>query len=91
LLELLGPILHVLLIILDVAQLLVIASIVISWINVDPSNQLVMLVNGITEPVYRYFRKWTRNIPGPIDWAPMIVILIIILAQSYVRLGITKI
>jgi YggT family protein len=90
-LELLAPILNVLIVALDVLQLIVIASIVLSWISVSPSNQFVVLIHGITEPVYSIVRKWTNKIPGPLDWAPMIIILAIILLQSYARLALSKI
>lgn len=90
-LELLAPIITILIHVLDVLQLVVIASIVISWLNVDPSNQIVALIHGITEPIYSLVRKWTNKIPGPLDWAPMIIILAIMLIQSYARLALSKI
>ena len=65
-------------IILNMVQLLVLASIVISFVSGDPSNQIVQIVRNLTEPIYRPIRKLTRNLPGPFDWAPMIVMLICI-------------
>ncbi len=63
-------------ILLNMVQLLVIASIIISWVGGDQSNQVVTIVRNLTEPIYRPIRKLTRNLPGPFDWAPMIVMLI---------------
>ena len=80
-------ILNLLNFLLNVAQLVVRASIVISWFQVSHSNQVVSMIIKVTEPVYAYFRKWTSNIPGPIDWAPAIVILILMFAQNLVRRG----
>lgn len=65
-------------IILNMIQLLVLASVVISWVGADPSNQIVQMIRAITEPLYRPVRRFTSKIPGPIDWAPMIVILIVV-------------
>src|SRR4051812_8479099 len=65
-------------IILNMVQLLVVASIVISWVGADPHNQLVVMVRNMTEPLYKPVRKLTRNLPGPFDWAPMIIILVCI-------------
>ena len=65
-------------IILNMVQLLVVASILISWVGADPNNQLVGMVRSVTEPIYRPIRRLTRNLPGPFDWSPMIVILICI-------------
>lgn len=61
-------------------QLLVFASIIVSWVG-DRSNQIVVMIINITEPIYRPLRRFTRNIPGPFDWAPMIVMAIIIFVQ----------
>lgn len=68
-------------IILNMIQFLVIASIVIGWVGGDTSKPLVQLVINITEPMYRPFRVLTRKIPGPIDWAPMCILLIIVFIQ----------
>jgi YggT family protein len=64
--------------ILNMVQLLVIASVIISWVGADPNNQIVRMIHSLTEPMYRPLRRLTRNLPGPIDWAPMLVLLIVI-------------
>jgi YggT family protein len=77
-------------IILNMIQLLIIASILISWVGADPNNQIVMIVRNLTEPLLRPFRKLTRNLPGPIDWSPLLVLLLIIFIQygvvPYIRM-----
>lgn len=65
---------------LSAVQLLVFASIIVSWVG-DRSNQIVIMIINITEPIYRPLRYLTRNIPGPFDWAPMLVLAIVIFAQ----------
>ncbi len=65
---------------LSAVQLLVFASIIVSWVG-DRSNQIVIMIINITEPIYRPLRRLTRNIPGPFDWAPMIVLALVIFAQ----------
>lgn len=65
---------------LSAIQLLVFASIIVSWVG-DRSNQVVVMIINITEPIYRPLRVLTRKIPGPFDWAPMFVMAIIIFAQ----------
>ena len=72
---------YVLDMVLNMIQLVVLASIVVSWVNAPPNNQIVGMVHAITEPMYRPIRKMTRNLGGPIDWAPMVVILIIVFLQ----------
>ena len=71
--------------ILSVVQILVLASIVVSWVG-DPNNQIVQMIYSVTEPIYRPIRRYTNKIPGPFDWAPIVVILIIIFLQRSVVL-----
>ncbi len=80
--ELIQGLIFVLEIILQMAMYLIFASVVISWVSADPSNPLVSMINSATEPLYRPLRKLSRNFPGPIDWAPMIAMLVIIFAMK---------
>lgn len=76
----LGPladgIAKVLELVLNMIQLLIIASVIISWVNADPNNSLVRAIQSMTEPMFRPFRRLTRNVPGPFDFAPLIVLLL---------------
>lgn len=78
----LGPlaqgIVAVLQIVLNMIQVLILASIIISWVNADPSNQIVSMIRSMTEPLYRPIRRLTRNLPGPFDWAPLILMLLVV-------------
>lgn len=65
---------------LSAIQLLVFASIIVTWVG-DRSNQIVIMIENLTEPIYRPLRRFTSRIPGPFDWAPMLVLAIIIFAQ----------
>jgi YggT family protein len=65
---------------LSAIQLLVFASIIVTWVG-DRSNQLVIMIVNLTEPIYRPLRRFTRRIPGPFDWAPMLVLALIIFIQ----------
>lgn len=67
--------------ILDFVQILVFISILVSFVG-DSSNTIVQMIYSITEPIYRPIRKFTAKIPGPFDWAPFVVILIIIFLQK---------
>jgi YggT family protein len=57
------------------------ASVAISWLNAPPNNPIVQIIHGITEPLYKPIRKLTKNFPGPIDWAPMILIFALFLLR----------
>lgn len=68
--------------VLNLVQLLVIASIIISWVNADPYNPIVRTITSVTEPIYRPFRRFTHKIPGNFDWTPLVVILVIVFLQK---------
>lgn len=57
---------------------------VISWVNPDPYNQIVIILYRITEPVLGPIRRMLpmRNIG--IDISPIIVILIIVFLKYFI-------
>lgn len=73
---------HVVNIVLNMLTLVILVSVFISWFNADPYNQYVQMVRSMTEPLYRPIRKYTSRIGGPIDFAPMALMLIIIFLQK---------
>jgi YggT family protein len=74
--------------IIDIAltfyMLIIIFRAVISWVNPDPYNQIVIFLYRVTEPVLNPIRRILpmRNIG--IDLSPVIVILIIMFLQYFV-------
>ena len=67
--------------------LLIIASAVISWIDADPRNRIVQLINQLTYPYFIWIRKnLGRFMPqfSGIDITPIIGLLLI----QFVKLGI---
>ncbi len=53
----------------------VIIAALITWVNPDPSNPIVQILQRLTEPVYRKMRQYFPTIIGGIDIAPIILIL----------------
>ena len=89
-----GLLVNILLLALDIYTYIIIASAVVSWliafdvINTrNPQAQnLVNLLNRLTEPVYRPLRKYIPPVGG-VDITPIIVIfLIFILKRIIVQL-----
>ncbi len=73
--------------IIDIALTLymwiIIIRALISWVNPDPYNRVVIFLYRATEPVLAPIRRWLplRNLG--IDISPLIVIAIIIFIQSF--------
>ena len=78
---LLNGVAAVLSIILNIAQILIIVAVVISWVGADPRNPIVQMIRQITEPMFKPFRGLTQRFTGPIDLAPLIVLLLIVFLQ----------
>lgn len=68
-------------IVLQLLTLLVIASWIVSMVGADPHNPIVAAIRSTTEPMYRPFRKLASKLPGPLDWAPMMLLLVIVFVQ----------
>jgi YggT family protein len=61
---------------------LLIIRAIISWVNPDPFNQIVQLLNQATEPVLAPIRRLLPMTMG-IDLSVLVAILIIIFLQSF--------
>jgi len=73
---------EVLQIVFFLVQILVLASVIVSWVSADPNNPIVQIIYNVTEPIYRPIRRYTSKIPGPLDWAPLIVLLLVIFLSN---------
>src|SRR5947199_9394044 len=64
---------------------LIIIGAVLSWVNPDPRNPIVRFIYGVTEPVlYQVRRRLPFVIVGGLDLSPIVVILAIMFAQTFI-------
>lgn len=68
--------------VLFIFTIIIIASAVISWVNADPHNQIVRIIHQLTSPIFRMVRRKIRTNFANMDFAPIIVLLIILFVQS---------
>ncbi len=64
-------------VILTIYMWAIIIRAVISWVNPDPYNRIVLFLYRITEPALRPVRRWIPLGNLGIDISPIIVILVI--------------
>jgi YggT family protein len=64
-------------------MIIIIARAVISWVNPDPYNPIVIFLFRVTEPVLRPVRRLPLLRGLSIDLSPFIIILIIIFLQLF--------
>jgi YggT family protein len=65
---------------LTIYKYLLLASVVISWVNADPYNPIVHFIVRVTEPVLQRVRRYMPN-TGIIDFSPLVVFALIYLVQ----------
>jgi YggT family protein len=70
--------------VLRIVELLVFGRVIASWLGLDPDNFLVRILHETTEPLFRIVRPIARKIPGPLDWSPMLVLLLIELVRRVI-------
>jgi len=62
---------------------MIIIRALLSWVNPDPYNTIVILLTRITEPILAPFRKILPSHSIGIDLAPLLAILALIFARSF--------
>jgi len=68
---------------LEIYKWIVITSALISFVNPDPYNPIVKFLRNATEPVFRLIKRYIPTVIYNVDFAPFIVILIIIFLQRF--------
>lgn len=66
---------------LNLAQVIVITAVIISWVGADPYNPLVQTIKKLTDPLFAPFRGLSEKMNLPIDLSPLIVLLVITTIQ----------
>jgi YggT family protein len=70
---------------LDLYSLVLLASVVLSWINLSPDNPIVRVVHQLTEPVLEQVRKVVPSVGG-FDLSPIVVFFALgLLKQLLIR------
>ncbi len=74
--------------ILTIYKYILLASVIISWVNADPYNPIVNFIHRVTEPLLRLIRRHMPN-TGMMDFSPLVafaaiyVIQIVVFSTAY--------
>ena len=74
----------IILYVFKVYQLIILARVVVSWINVDDSHPVVQWIYRLTEPVLEPIRRLIPMERIGIDLSPLIVLILMQLVSRYV-------
>ena len=69
--------------VLQIYSWIVIARVVVSWVNADPYNPIVRAIYSMTEPVLYRIRRALPVYGGGIDFSPIVVFIGIMFLQSF--------
>lgn len=74
--------------ILFIYTIVILANVVLSWVNPDPYNPIVRIITSLTNPAFQFVRNQMRRLGlgnfiqiGMIDLAPLILLLLIMFIQ----------
>lgn len=68
---------------LTVYKYILLASVIISWVNADPYNPIVNFIYRVTEPALRRIRRYMPD-TGMLDLSPLVLFAVIYLVQIVV-------
>jgi YggT family protein len=68
---------------LTIYKYILLASVIISWVNADPYNPIVNFIYRITEPLLRRIRRYMPD-TGMLDLSPLAAFAIIYVVQIVV-------
>ncbi len=79
----LGSIFVVLIGVISLYKWVIIISALLSWVQPDPYNPIVQMLNRLTQPAYAMVRKYIPTVFGGMDLAPIVIIFALIFLETF--------
>ena len=67
----------------NVVFFVIVIRIILSWVNLDPYNEIVQIIHRISEPILAPFRKLPLQMGG-IDFSPIIAFVVLSVLKSFI-------
>ena len=61
---------------------IIIASSILSWVQPNPHNPIMQILNSLTYPVYQYIKRYISTSTGSFDFTPLIILFTCILIEN---------
>jgi YggT family protein len=65
----------------ELYALILLARVLVSWLQVDPYNPLVRLLYQLTEPLLEPIRRILPQ-SGGLDFSPMVALIVVLVAEQ---------
>ena len=79
----LNSIIIVILGVISLYKWVIIISALLSWVQPDPYNPIVQMLYRLTEPAYRFVRRYIPTIVAGMDFAPVNIIFALIFLETF--------
>ena len=63
--------------------IVLLARVLLSWVQVDPRNPIINLIHQLTEPLLAPIRRMLPQ-SGSIDFSPMVAFVVVLIAEQVV-------
>lgn len=71
--------------IISLYKWVIIISALLSWVQPDPYNPIVQMLNRLTQPAYDMVRRFIPTVFGGMDMAPLILIFALQFIEIFVQ------
>jgi YggT family protein len=68
----------------------IIIAALISWVNPDPRNQLVVILHRLSDPAYQLVRRYMPTVFNGIDLAPLLIVIGLQVLMLFIRFGLQQ-
>lgn len=81
---------NILLGLINIYVWVIIIAALISWVNPDPRNQLVIILHRLSDPAYALVRRYVPTVFNGIDLAPLLIVIVLQILMLFVQVGTQK-
>ena len=67
----------------DLYIIVLLARVLLSWVQVDPRHPIVNLIHQLTEPLLAPIRRMLPQ-SGSVDFSPMVAFIVVLIAEQIV-------
>jgi len=67
----------------NIVYFVLVVRIILSWVGVDPYNEIVIIIYRITDPILMPLRRLPLQV-GMIDFSPIVAFLILSVVKSFI-------
>jgi len=71
--------------IISLYKWVIIISAILSWVQPDPYNPIVQMLNRLTQPAFALLRRFIPTVFGGMDMAPLILIFALQFLEIFVQ------